>query len=99
MLNIYTIARASKEELEEAMVIMLAMSESEELKSHSYSITVERLLKAFVILQELRIDQSINWLVSSGVAVILYEMLVCDTLMSFIDGDLDEEGWKQRVAA
>jgi hypothetical protein len=99
MLNIYTIARASKEELEEAMVLMLAMSESEELKSHSYSVTVERLLKAFVILQELRIDQSINWLVSSGVAVILYEMLVCDTLISFIDVDLTEEGWKQRVAA
>jgi hypothetical protein len=98
MLNIYTIARASKEELEQAMVMMLAMSESEELKAHSLSITAGKLLVAFEIMQQMRIDQSINWVVSSGVAVILYEMLVCNILVGYIDVDLSNDEWKDMVS-
>ena len=74
ILNAYTVSRA-KESWFGAFVIMLAVS-SDEQRSEYTDLFLEQVLKCHDHLTALRIDQTINWIVSPGVAMPYYEIIV-----------------------
>jgi len=76
ILNIYAIQRATKDQWEEAFVLMLAMLNEEELANMAGAADTSALIEAYEHVNNLRLDQSVGWVVEANLAALVYEAVV-----------------------